>query len=232
MGSVKVRNTTVNGGMTGRDKTINKVFAFKNGKSYSQMKIFATGSLIATSAQQAVRDTFAQTSAGWSALSDSQRSAWNLASPDWVNTDVFGDKKQSGKNLFTGCNIALVSAGRSKILVPGNKQTYSLIGDVELTVIGGAITFEAVTPNLDPADTIVVAVTNQLSAGTSVFQKTIAISSYVGSSSTSINIDMTFAYEAKYGALIAGRKIGWDAYIMSSGGNKTLLGSGLSTIEL
>ena len=230
MGSVKVRNTTVNGGMTGRDRTINKVFAFKEGKTYSQMKIFATGSLIATSAQQAVRDTFAQTSAGWSALTDNQRSAWNLASPNWVNTDVFGHKKQSGKNLFTGCNIALVSGGRSQILIPGDKQTYSIIGDVELTVLGGVIKFDAIPTSFDPADTIVVAVTNQLSAGTSVFQKTIAMSSVTGTHGAPVSINMTFAYVAKYGDLQAGRKIGWDAYLMSAGGNKTLLGSGLTTI--
>ena len=37
---VKMRNTIANGGMTGRDKGIERVFAYRQGNSYSSVKAF------------------------------------------------------------------------------------------------------------------------------------------------------------------------------------------------
>lgn len=227
MANVKVRNTTVNGGMTGRDKSINKVFAFRNGKSYSQMKRYGASSAPATVAQQAVRDTFSQTSAGWSGLAEVERAGWNSAAPDWINTDVFGNKSQSGKNLYTGCNVTLVNAGRAKIDSPLSKDATSEFGDASIEVNAGVMEV-LMTPTTFPAEeTVVVEVGKIVSLGTYSPKKGVTITSINGTGGAPIALDITALYEAKYGAIVAGRKVAYTLYLVSSGGNKTVITSNI-----
>lgn len=230
MGSVKVRNTTVNGGMTGRDKTINKVFAFKNGKNYSQMKTFATGSALPTVAQRVVRDTFSQTSIGWSNLDEEDRSQWNSAAPDWVNTDVFGNKSQSGKNLYTGANIALVGSGRDIISEPQARDIACAPNEASVTILGGNLVLDVTFAVTSPDDVLQLRVSKQLSAGTSVNSKFVTLGNYPCVSIILLN--ETSKYVAKYGALQAGKKVFYEIRLVSKGGNSVKYASGYADVQL
>lgn len=220
MGAVKIRNTTVNGGMTGRDKTINKVFAFKDGKSYSQMKRFGQGSATSSTAQQLIRNLFTALSIGWSQLFQSQRDAWNAAAPDWVNTDVFGNKTQSGKNLYLGANIAKVTAGASQINIPFSKDADAYPSEASMSLVAGVLTLNVPFFQYSDSNRVVLRVSPQLSAGTSSNAKYVNITNY-GCESDIVDI-VTGAYIAKYGALQAGKRIFYEVCLVSNGGNKTV----------
>lgn len=221
---VRVRNTSVNGGMTGRDTEINKLFAYKDGNGYSTMKKFNPASNPNSEAQQLVRSTFAQTSAGWSALTDDQRNLWNQEAPNWVNTGVFGDTKQSGKNLFTGCNVALVLAGVAMILEPNRKALLSTCTASDLSLNAGVLSFNA-TFDTNAVDEIAqLHVSKQLTAGTSKNTK-FAILKNVNCGAD-IASDVTAEYVAKYGALLAGQKIFYMIKMVSAGGNVTTFAKG------
>jgi len=217
---VKIRNTSVNGGMTGRDQTIDKVFAHKGGSTYSTMKVYAPAGNPNTPAQQLVRDTFAQTSAGWSNLTEVQRDLWNTEAPNWTGTSIFGSTKPSGKNLYTGCNVALISAGQPLITVPNNKDMQAIISLTSLTkTVGGALTFDYTSNGAGIGETVQLHVSPQMSAGTNSNSKYIIL--YNCDASVIHNANVIAVYTAKYGAPIPGKKIFWKVKLVSAGGNVT-----------
>lgn len=222
---VRVRNTVVNGGMTGRDENLGKVFAHKVGSSFSTMKKYVSAGNPNTEAQQLVRATFALTSAGWSALTEAQRDLWNAVAPDWANTGIFGNKSQSGKNLYTGCNIALAMASLDAIVEPSEKTLKASITSltVEPTL---QVSFEVENETKDNA--LQIALSAPLSVGTSVVQK-VSIFQNV-SLESGANLDMKAAYLLKYGAGAVGSKVGYEIRSVSKGGNVSLLQSGIFTL--
>lgn len=223
-GGVRVRNTTVNGGMTGRDVTINKVFAYKDGKTYSQMKRFNAASNPNTPAQQQVRGVFTSTSSRWSSLTEAERALWNASAPDWKNTGIFGLKDQSGKNLFTGTNIAKVMAGMLQSDVVGSKETTAVIGVAELSRVAGVITANATILQSDADARLQLLVSKQVSAGTSASPKCAIFLNHIPEDD--LDSVITAQYVAKYGALQAGQKIFYEYRLVSAGGNTTKIAEG------
>lgn len=222
---VRVRNTVVNGGMTGRDENLGKVFAHKVGTSFSTMKKYVSAGNPNSEAQQLVRSTFAQTSAGWSALTEAQRNLWNAASPEWANTGIFGSKSQSGKNLYTGCNIALAMADLPAIIEPSEKALQAMIM---------SLTFQPTLQliislvNGSGDNTIQVALSAPLSAGTSVVSK-VSIFKNIAMDAD-INENLKAEYLLKYGASAAGSKVGYELRSVSKGGNVSLLQKGIVSL--
>lgn len=222
---VKIRNTSVNGGMTGRDQTIDKVFAHKGGTTYSTMKTYAPAGNPNTLAQQLVRDTFAITSAGWSNLTQVQRDLWNTEAPNWTNTNIFGNTQQSGKNLYTGCNVALASAQMGQISEPRSKEAFAAITDPTFVkAISGQLMFSYVSDGAGTGEMVQLHVSPQLSAGTNKNTKYVIL--YNDDADTTDSIGLNSAYQQKYGALIPGRKIFWKIKHVSLGGNVTQLSQG------
>ena len=223
---VKIRNTSVNGGMTGRDQTIDKVFAHKGGTTYSTMKTYAPAGNPNTPAQQLVRDTFAQTSAGWSALTQGERDLWNTDAPNWTGTNIFGSTKPSGKNLYTGCNVALISAGRAVINVPSNKEISSVLSNEGLVLApGNNLVFNFDMANPQTGETCQLHVSPQLSAGTNSNSKYVILDNEDAVATSSIVV--TPLYTAKYGALQANKKIFYKIKMVSLGGNVTQVSQGV-----
>lgn len=229
---LRVRNTLVNGGMTGIDEKIDKVFAYKQGSNYSTAKKRVKASNPNTEAQQLIRNTFTQTSAGWSALTQEERNLWNSAAPLWVNTGIFGDKKQTGKNLYTGVNVRLATIGRALISEPGSKETSLELTNASIEALGGTVEFVAAGAGFAAEDTIVVAVSSQLSAGTSKVQNVTKIKSFNGGGAFPSSVDLTADYTAKYGSLVEGKKIGYEISVITAGGNKIVLYTDLTQITL
>ena len=217
MGSVKVRNTTVNGGMTGRDKTISKVFAFRDGNTYSSMKTFTKPANPQSELQNVVRQAFTQSASGWSGLTQNERDAWEADAPNWLNTGVFGIKKMSGQNLYIGCNVALAVAGLDAITVPGSREIIGAIDSLELSFVGANLTLEGVFTGGSSLNAIEVAVSSPKSLGSSKVTKLTVLNSYPmdGDITEILNAD----YVAKYGSIPAGKKIFYELRYVSAGGN-------------
>lgn len=224
MAGVRVRNTTVNGGMTGVDEGINKIFAHKEGTGYSTMKRRTSGVNPNTVAQQAVRAMFAQTSAGWSALTEAQRNAWNAAAPDWGTTGIFGDKQQSGKNLYTGCNVTLQSAGKAMISTPSAKNLIAVASASNFVNAAGVLTLSTIFSTPSAANQVQLLVSKQKSAGTSKNDKYVVLKNVAAGAA--VNQVVTADYTAKYGALISGKKIFFKIKLVSAGGNSVVINGG------
>lgn len=217
---VRVRNTTVNGGLTGRDEQLGKVFAHKKGSSYSTMKKFTQAGNPNSSQQQAVRGAFASTSAGWSALTEEERGFWNDAAPDWSTTGIFGDKKQSGKNLYTGCNVVLALAQMPAITEPSNKAMLAAVLAVSFD-LGLNFGAEFTTPSAD--NKLQLLVSKPQTAGTSKCDK---LTILVNKPCVDFNVDLMPAYSAKYGAPSSGQKVFYEVRGISEGGNVSTIQKG------
>jgi hypothetical protein len=227
--AVKVRNTTVNGGLTGRDTNINKTFSFKQGQNHSIMKKTTNPTDRKTLAQTRVRDIFAQTSRGWSQLHEEQRVQWNNEAPNWENTGIFGVTRPSGKNLYTGCNVALVSAGKDPIDEPSRKELICILDSVVPQIDSHTATLDL---NLvwvvnDAEEVIEILVSPQLSAGTSKTEKFSIIKKMP---CVDDGISFYEEYVSKYGALKIGSKIFYKIKLISKGGNSVNYTSGFLTV--
>lgn len=222
-----MRNTIANGGMTGKDATINKVFSHREGNTYSTAKRFTKAGNPNSAQQTLVRDTFAQTSAGWSNLTEDERKLWNNAAPDWVNTGIFGAKKQSGKNLYTGCNIALAMAGLNALTEPNDKQMIATLGSTSFVYVAGVLTLDIEFDTTSNRNAIELCVSSQQSGGTSVNNKKVILKNY--NCATDITSDVTADYTAKFGTPVAGKKLFWEVKQVSTGGNVLNITSGVIT---
>ena len=232
MAGLKMRNTLENGGMSGRDKLNNRVLSYKNGKSYSNVKAFVRPRNPQSVGQQLVRNMFAQTSKMWSELTPTQRVCCKLEAPNWVNTDVFGDKKQSGKNLFTGVNIVLASAGKSLIEEPLTKDVLTDVNEFFfITTSPTMIKCQIDTNSIEPDEVLIVKASRQVSAGTSSvtqFTQVLQLSPHPSGSQT---LNFINAYSAKYGIPVSGRKIYWQLWVIGNGGAKLLAKDETTTIQ-
>ena len=220
-----MRNTIANGGMTGKDATINKVFSHREGNTYSTAKRFTKAGNPNSSQQALVRETFAQTSAGWSSLVEEERKLWNAAAPDWVNTGIFGPKKQSGKNLYTGCNIALAMAGFDAITQPGSKQMVATLGSTAFVYVAGVLTLDIEFDTTSNRNAIELCVSSQQSSGTSVNNKKVILKNY--NCDADISSVVTADYTAKFGIPVPGKKLFWEVKQVSQGGNVINITSGV-----
>lgn len=214
---VKMRNTIANGGMTGKDKGISRVFAFRNGNSYSSVKTFTKPANPRSALQTIVRSAFTASAIGWSALTQEQRDAWENEAPNWLNTGIFGIKRMSGQNLYIGTNIALAVAGLPAINVPGQKELLGSILNVTLAYAGGALNLELLMDDSSPSNAVQVAISSPMSMGSSKVSKLTVLKSYPCENAVAENL--TADYVAKYGAIPAGQKIFAEVRFVSEGGN-------------
>lgn len=225
---VRVKNTVVSGGMSGHDAQLGKVFSHKQGANHSIMKRFAPAGNPNTTAQQLVRDTFAQTSAGWSLLSEAERNAWNSEAPNVVNTGVFGDRNQSGKNLYTATNVALAVAGLPAITSPGAKTLPIQLNTALLNWINSELIFQADNEEMYYLGKVQLLVSAPKSAGTSKCTSLVVLGNFAGDANISENI--LPAYTSKYRTPVTGEKIFYEVRLVGSGGFTFTFGKGFVII--
>ena len=214
---VKMRNTIANGGMTGRDKGIERVFSYRQGNSYSSVKAFTKPSNPQSVLQNVVRTAFTQSASSWSSLTEEQRDAWNADAPNWVNTGIFGAKKQSGQNLYIGCNVALAVAGLPAINVPGSRDIIGSIVELSVNFGSGQISLDGAMTGSSTTNAIEVAISSPKSLGSSKNTKLTVLKSILATNS--IAVDLTADYVAKYGSIPANKKIFYEIRYVSAGGN-------------
>lgn len=192
----------------GRGKIGGHVASKNRGGAYLRTKVTPTNPN--STAQAGVRNRMTSLAQGWRSLSASERLSWNNAVGDFAKTDIFGDIKQpSGINLFTKLNSNLLEVGVTQLvnapLPAAVSAVESLSGSAAAGVPGFSLVF---TPTPVPAYTkFIVRATEQVSAGISNLSGKFRNIEILDPADTS-PANILASYNAKFGTLVAGRKIG------------------------
>jgi len=159
-----------------------------------------------TSYQLAARAKLTTLSQGWRALTQPQRDAFNAAVPDFAKTDIFGDiRNPTGKNLYTKLGINALLAGQAVPTAPDSLQAVGnvLAGAVVMTD-GGTKTVAFTTT--DAPDNVQVWATAPMSPGREFLKGRYRLLSVVASPTSPL--DISAAYEARFGEPTAGTRVG------------------------
>lgn len=183
-----------------------------------------------TAVQQFVRGVFSGLSSAWRSITSAQVSAWNeeaeLGDANSLRKNVFGDNKViSGKDLFQRVNSLNLECGNAVYADPPVSTVTDAITaavctadvsatqfDIAMSTFAGAVVVPANT-------TLIVQATPQLSSGVSFFGKSKYRSLAVYPAATVINpLDIYADYIARFGALVAGSKIGVKMFFVYDNG--------------
>lgn len=188
-----------------RGKLGGQVFSKNRSGAYIRTKVTPVNPQ--TASQSRVRSMLALLSSNWNTLTAENRNSWNSAVEAWQTTDIFGDiKKPSGKNLFVKLNINLTNSQQSPVLVAPEKIALP-------TLSHASASFTVAT------DTLVVGNLPQSAIGNYVIEATPPLNAGVSFAknrfrqigafplASGMQIDVTSAYVAKFGALVGGENV-------------------------
>lgn len=202
----KVKYTAVVADM--RNKLNGSVFSKNRGGAYVRTKVTPVNGQ--TSFQTVARNRLTTFAQAWRGLTDTQRAAWNGAVSNFTGTDIFGDVKQpSGAQLYNKLNINLALASIATISVPPLPSTVAQVTTLTPTATAGTPTFSiayAASP-VPAGSAYLIEVTPQLSPGVKfVKSKYVILTTLAAAAATPYNA--LTAYNARFGTLVAGTKIG------------------------
>lgn len=189
----------------GRGKLGGHVAAQNKGGSYLRTKV--TPSNPQSTFQTGVRNLFGSISAGWSALTAEQRSAWNNAVDSWKRTNIFGDLKlPSGKALYQRLNQQAQVVGYPALNLPPVKEDLPASNVTAVAIDTTAETIAATGLYNGTAATVQYFSSGVVSAGTSFVKNLMRV---VGDSGgAAYDPSQAFAdYEARFGTPGTGEKI-------------------------
>jgi len=192
----------------GRGKLNGWVFSKNRGGSYARTKVTPTNPQTAN--QSLVRNRLTGFSQGWRGLTQSVQASWREAVANFPKTDVFGDTKlASGINLYVWLNSNLDQIGVGALTNPPLPQAVANVDTITSAAAAGAATFTvAYTPTPVPADTaFIIETTRQVSPGKTFLKNEFRFLTFADAAAAS-PADIKAAYVARFGALVAGQKIG------------------------
>jgi hypothetical protein len=205
--------------VAGSGKIGGHVASKNRGGAYLRTKVTPTNP--STPKQNEVRALLGSLSAQWSQLTESERLAWNNAVKDFATTDIFGDiKNPSGINLFVKINANLASVGEGVITQVPQKQEVlfapidAVIYDVS-TPADSTIDFN--TGLLD-GETLLISATPKVSNGTSFVKNLYRNISWEIIAAGAVPYGV--AYNAKFGALVAGDVFFISVVVVTASGQK------------
>lgn len=189
----------------GRGKLGGHVAAQNKGGSYLRTKV--TPSNPQSTFQTGVRNLFGSISASWSALTASQRAAWNSAVDDWKRTNIFGDLKlPSGKALYQRLNQQAQVVGYPALTTPPAKEDIPESNVTAVAIDTTASTITATGLYNGAAATVQYFSSGVVSAGTSFVKNLMRV---VGDSG-GVAYDPSTAYTdyvARFGTPSPGEKV-------------------------
>ena len=200
-----------------RGKLGGQVFSKNRAGAYVRTKVTPVNGR--TVAQMFNRNILGSLSAGWNGLTQSQINAWNEAVSDWQKTDVFGDlKKPTGKNLYTSLNKNLLQSAQSPITVPAEKMEIPIITATGVVVDETASTLTLTGLASVPADVVLqIRATEAIPTGVAYIKNRLRVISNVATGAITPATLFT-AYEAKFGAVTVGQKIGFELKYIGDNG--------------
>jgi len=192
----------------GRGKVGGHVMSKNRGGAYMRTKVTPINPQ--TVDQLSVRSAFTSFSQSWRALAESARLAWNSAVSSFTKTDIFGDiKTPSGINLFMKLNMNLNTIGEAPLVTPPGLTDAPPVVEFTATADASPAAMSlAYAPTPVPADTsYVVEATPMVSPGKSFLKNQYRVIQVVPAAGVT-PANVLAAYNAKFGALVAGYKIG------------------------
>lgn len=160
-----------------------------------------------TTYQNAARAMLASFSSAWRSLTAAQRAAWDAAVSSFQSTNVFGDLvNPTGKNLYTKLNVNLENAGQSAITSP---PVPVAIDEPTLAITTNTAAALTITVgNLNTGQTYLIFATSQVSAGVSFMKQRYRLITRMDGAAAQ-PYDIHAVYVTKFGARLAGLKIGF-----------------------
>lgn len=192
-----------------RGKVAGIVYSKNAAGAYIRQKVSPTQSL--TTRRGLVRSRLTNLSKFWSAsLTASQVAAWNSFSKNNPVTDVFGRSQTlSGIQTYCRLNAIILNVGGTQIDDPPASLTIQGITTIAATAAAGTPALSIVF-GPSPLDTNVclnVFATQQLPVGRT-FTKPFMRWIFASAAAATTPANVLSAYTAKFGALVAGTKIG------------------------
>ena len=182
--------------------------------------------------QQTQRGTFSTQSSAWRSLTEAQRNTWISGAGGFPYSDIFGNRQSlSGNALYVKLNTVLTNLGQA-----ANSSLPAAVAVPLATATALAADASAHTLQLDFTDTpipagfkLVVEATPQVSAGINFMKNKYRVLARVDAAGTSPQALGT-AYEAKFGTLTTGKKIGVRIYLASKTTGQVGIATALTTV--
>lgn len=198
----------------GRGKLGGHVYSKNRAGSYVRTKVTPVNPQ--TSDQTGVRNNFTSISQAWRGLSDVQRAAWNGAVENFKTTNVFGSlKTPSGAQLYMRLNRNLHTAGQAAISTPPAPSSTTALTSISATADVSSNQFDVdFAPSPVPAGyTLVIQATAQVSPGITFLKNRFRVIATVAAAGTT-PADIFTEYTTKFGALVAGNKVGVRGWLV------------------
>jgi len=208
-----------------RGKCGGAVFSRNTYGAYVRTKVTPTNP--STSNQQSVRSQLTEISQYWRQLTDAQRSAWESLAKEVSRTNIFGDSvAYTAFNLFQVVNRNLQTIGEAIIDDAPSIEAIESVTSLTLTAAAGtpALSLAFVPSPVPTGFKMVIYATPQISAGISFVKSEYRKLKVVDAAGTSPS-NLLSDYVAKFGALVAGKRIFVAAKLVS----KT---SGMASLQL
>jgi hypothetical protein len=200
----------------GRGKLGGQVFSKNRGGAYIRTKVTPTNPQ--STAQTLVRQSFAEYSQNWSALTAALITAWNASVSSWSKTDIFGDlRNPTGKNLYLRLNQNATLAGYPGISSPPEKaeMVSGIVTDINFSQSGALIEFIDVYAGSGAR--VVFSSSGAVSNGTSYVKNKLRV--FETNLAVDVADDATYdLYVAKFGTPIIGQKVFFGIkYVLENG---------------
>lgn len=215
--SMKVKNTPINGGLSGLDKGLQRVATHKAGKDHSILRVFTRASNPNSVQQQVIRNAFGITSARWSSISEAQRIKWNVAAEP--------TEFATGKAMAVALNTTLAQAGLTLLDEPNGAYAAK---DAVVTLGATKLAFSVKINDIPNVLTskLICKTSGIESAGTSK-PRTMRVLSAIIATSSNVATPKDFlpTFTAKFGVIASGQKVFAELYYATPSGYMQFLGS-------
>lgn len=179
-----------------------------------------------TDSQQDQRNNLAAISAAWKSLTDAQRSAWIAATASVSLVDSLGiPYNPTGQQLFVSVNRnTFIYSGSSTITDdPPPLNPVTALTSISTSVASGptvmSITFAA-SP-LAASTKLVIEATPCLSPGINFIKRSLYRQIIISAAAAATPLNAASAYVAKFGEVVAGKRIFFRAYTLRSTGERS-----------
>jgi hypothetical protein len=215
---MKIRNTDVNGGLSGKMLSGGRVASYRNGRTYSSARTFVKPNNPNTSLQQLIRSSFTGGVVAWKSLSENEQSAWNEAKGTYRNLNSFGGNFKTGRNCFIG---ARVLCSQASIALPTYPTANVLIGAESFSVdaSGGSISLNITNGEAVVNNNYIVKCSSYLNDGASVLPTVFVNGIYYSDAIGDVEINLTTSIIAKTGTYVAGKRFIFELLAVGQGGN-------------
>ena len=159
-----------------------------------------------TVAQVAARSRLTTVSAAWRGITAAQRAAWTAFANSFSTVNSIGTTgSMTGHQAFVKVNTVLLQTGSAIVSVPPALPAFVAPRLTGMTATAGVQALSLASTLAAGNTTYMVYATGQLSAGVSFAGGFRFLQNFTAAAAN--KLDLTAAYTAKFGALIAGKQI-------------------------